>query len=42
MSFWHVSLPKNLYWQGLSGIHTFATIFAFIEIIVKVKKFIED
>ena len=36
MQFWGVSLPKNPYWTGLSGIHTFGLIFAVLEMALKV------
>jgi len=37
MRFWGASLPKNVYWTGLSTIHTFGLIFGFLEIALKVE-----
>ena len=37
MPFWSTKLPTpNLYWDSLSGIHTFVLILAFIELFLKV------
>jgi ABC-type sugar transport system permease subunit len=36
MSTWsHTAADKNEYWKSLSGMHTFALIFAFLELILK-------
>ena len=39
MPYWNSSLDKrNIYWESLSGIHSFAILFAFVEIVLKVIK----
>src|SRR5689334_10495406 len=35
MPYWESQSAKNVYWDSLSGVHTFALILAFIELLLK-------